>query len=908
MQYVGRTRAHMLLLTIAGLLFSPLSVYAQQNDDDEGVGEIEEIEEITVTGFRGLNRSAIEAKRRGVGVTDSISLDTVGLLPDLTAVQVAQRIPGVSTVGAFGVNNDRSGDNAESIVIRGIDSSFNLVTLDGVPIAVASEAIASGASRSSSIDHVPPSAIGRFEVVKTLGADQIPQALSGQLNLVTRSAFDAGRSLSTRYTVGDNSTSGEFFDAQGSNTRAEVTFTNVFGATDNIGFVGALSYQNFYSSNLEEKPGSRGDGYRYYDATGTLTGIFSDSTGQVAARRNQFFLFENQRERLSANAKIEFLPSEDTDASIYLGYFSENEEENRSEQLFSGEPVSTPPANQTATSGDWPLADANASAVWQPQDRETFVLTGVVDHSFSDTAELSTRLSWSEATSDLPRVMSSFTAGNDAGFAFGYDTSSGRPVLHFVDPAYASDPNNFRENYIRDRQFDSEQEVFYFDIDFSNNFRGDGWGYQVGATFTARNQFFNQDYEEGDVDTATTELTPFLIGETSGYDASSIPFFIYDPRQHLAAWNAGGRPITNDRSDNAIQDDFDLDEEILAPFVQASFGNDQSTVTAGLRYESAEIEVDNFRRDNALDDDPDDAARFVPNKVTSDYGELLPSILWTYDINEDWLLRAGYGRTLGRPDFEHYATQESISVDDFAGTASVRRGNPDIQPRIADNYDLSLEHYFDEGAGLFSVALFYKDVQDMIFVGNVDDDNFVFEGATYNARLTQPLNLSDAKLSGIELSFVKDFADFPSPWNGFIARGNATFIDGQVTIPTDAGESATELRTIDSFFNQPETIVNLGLSYETERFNFNIAYNWVDDYAVRLDGQFSSYDVIQDARSQIDVQLRVRLSDTWFMTAEVQNLTEENRVSQRPFGLLAQDTQVGRIFWLGVGWTPNISK
>ena len=905
MQDVGHTRAHTLLLTIAGLLFSPLSVYAQQNDDDEGV---DEIETITVTGIRRLNRSAIDAKRQSVGVTDSVSLDTVGLLPDLTAVQVAQRIPGVSTVGAFGVNNDRSGDNAESIVIRGIDSSFNLVTLDGVPIAVASEAIASGASRSSSIDHIPPSAIGRFEVVKTLGAHQIPQALSGQLNLVTRSAFDADRALSTRFTVGDNSTSGDFFDDQGNNTRAEMTFTNVFGANDNIGFVGALSYQNFYSSNLEEKPGSRGDGYRYYDATGTLTTIFSDSTGLVAARRNQFFLFENQRERLGANAKFEFRPRDNTDASIYLGYFSEDEEENRYEQLFSGERVGTPPANQTGTSGDWPLGDANASAVWQPQDRETFVLTGVLDHSFSDTAEVSIRLSWSEATSDLPRVMSSFTAGNDPGFAFGYDTSSGRPVLDFVDPAYASDPNSFGENYIRDRQFDSMQEVFYLDIYFSNNFLGDGWGYQIGAALTDRNQFFNQDYEEGDVDAATTELAPFLIGETSGYDASSIPFFIYDPRQHLAAWNAAGRPITNDRSDNAIQDDFDLDEQIIAPFAQVSFGNDQSTVTAGLRYESAEIDVDNFLRDNDLDDDPNDAARFVPNKATSDYEELLPSILWTYGINDDWLLRAGYGRTLGRPDFEHYATRESISVDDFAGTASVRRGNPDIKPRIAGNYDLSLEYYFDEGAGLFSVALFYKDVQDMIFVGNTNEDAFVFEGATYEARITQPLNLSDAKLSGIELSFVKDFSDRPAPWNGFIARGNVTFVDGEVTIPTHIGESATELRTIESFFNQPETILNLGLGYETERFSINIAYNWVDEYAVRLDGQFSSYDVIQDDRSQIDVQMRVRLSDTWFITAEVQNLTEEDRVSQRPFGLLAQDTKVGRIAWLGFGWTPNISK
>ena len=893
---------------ICGTVFVSAPLNAQQAFEQKSV----ELEEIVVTGIKSLSRSSIEHKRNSVGVVDSVSQDTFGLLPDLTAVQVAQRIPGISTVGATGVTNDRSGDNAESIVIRGIDSSFNIVTLDRVPIAVASEAIAGGASRSATIELIPPSAIGRFEIAKTLGADQIAQALSGQLNLVSRSAFDSGRSLSTRLAVGDNSTSGEWLDNQDPNSRAEITYTDIFGQNEQFGIVAALSYQNFYSTNFEEKPGAIGNAYRFYKpggngAPGAETNIIADSNGFPAARRNQFFIFENQRERISGNVKLEFQPNDDTYASIYAGYFIEDEDERRWEQWVGGYPSNIAPDNQTATTGTWTDGGVQYGSVFQPQKRETFMVTGAFDHQLGDTSRISSRLSYSEAISDLPRVMSAFFL-RDPGYAFSYDTSSERPVVSFTDPAFAADPNSNTESYIRDRQFDSKQKVLYFDLKYGDNFQGfdNGWGYQVGIAYTDRNQFFNQDYEQGRVDNTTIEIDDFLIGTTSGYDPANVPFFLTDPLAHLAAWNAAGRPITSDRSDNSLQDDFDLGEEIIAPFAQFSYRGEKFLLTGGVRYENADIAVDNFVRELSLPKITEDADQFVPASLSSDYDLLLPSLLLTYNISDDIVLRTAYGRTLGRPDYEHYATQESIGAPDVPnGTISITRGNHNIEPRISDNYDLSLEYYFDDGASQLSAALFYKDIQDMIFVTTEEVPDFVVDGAPYLATISQSTNLSDAFVWGLELSFVKDFATtLPAPWDALLLRGNITFLEGELKIPTL--DNLSGIRSTDGFLNQPETIANFSIGYDTDRFGFQVAYNWTDEYKVTLDTNYAYRDVIQEARGQLDAQLRIRVSDSWTIIAEGQNLTEEERLSERPFGLVAQDTEVGRILWLGVGWSLDM--
>ena len=88
--------------------------------------------------------------------------------------------------------------------------------------------------------------------------------------------------------------------------------------------------------------------------------------------------------------------------------------------------------------------------------------------------------------------------------------------------------------------------------------------------------------------------------------------------------------------------------------------------------------------------------------------------------------------------------------------------NPGLLPWSADNYDVTLEYYTDQG-GVFSAGVFRKQVAN--FFGNVDrpstpqelaDAGVVPDGQSWETRTT--VNIGSARIDGIELSFNQSLA------------------------------------------------------------------------------------------------------------------------------------------------------
>ena len=891
------------LALTAGLGLGSAAFAQDASDEADAV-----MDTIVVTGFATANRDAIAAKRASDGILDAASADQIGLLPDLDITQVAQRIPGLSVISTFGVTNDRSSDDTEAVVIRGLDPNFNLVTVDGVPIASTDED-----DRRTKTSIIPPSVVGRVEAVKTLTADLDPHGLSGQLDLVTVSAFDRDEPfLSTRFSIGENSTAGELVDDQGQDLRADVVFSTKFGDQDQFGFVAAGSYHEFFSTNYEEKPGARDDTYLILDET----------TGFISSRRNQIFAFEDERERISGILKFEYQPSDATDLSLFYGRFEETEDEKRWEYLANGDD-DEPLLNATATTGTWSEGRVEYGFVDQPEKTTVDILTAKGSHRFGDKSEIHGVLSYSQAEVDVIRNMSKLRPGSNADGAFSYDISSGRPRLSFVNDDAVNDLSRYTSSYIRARNQAISQDLTYGEVNYDWNFdsSSSGFGFNIGASATLRDQSFDREYREGDVyntvgcteadvtDCPPATLDQFALSTTLPGLGPDVRFALMDDAAFRAAWADQGEPITNDRTDNSIRDDYTMTEDAYALFAQSVYRGDRFTVRGGLRFDTTEIDVDLFARDRSLDDDPNDAAEYVPVSRSSEYDYLLPSLIASYDLTENVILRGGYGRTIGRPSFDDYASGESIGVPDLEeGTVSISRGNPDLEPRVSDNFDVSLEYYFDDGVSLLSAAVFYKDVQDMIFVQEQIIENFELDGALLTARVEQPVNANAAKISGIELSLRKDFANtLPPPFDGFIVNANMTFLDGEVTLVDADGGT----RTLDAWEKQPEFIGNLQVAYEKGPFGAKVAYNYVDEYLNDVNEESADFDIYREGRSEIDLQARYQLTDAIKLVAEVQNLTEESVTSVRsgPFdGLLAQETEKGRRVWLGFTWTPGLGR
>nr|WP_321440549.1 TonB-dependent receptor [uncultured Hyphomonas sp.] len=888
-------------------LYAPARAQTTETDDGDLVQET-----VLVTGYAAANRDSIEAKRDSDLVIDAISQDDIGLLPDLTISDVARRIPGVTTVSVDGVAGTRSVNSEQNVVIRGLSPDFNLTTFDGVPIASTSEN-----SRAANLSIFPPTVVRRIEATKTLTSDLNPHGLSGQLNLVTTSAFDRDEAFfSSRFSMGRDSTADKGPSDGGNDLRGSAVYSTAFGDNDQFGIVASGSYEQFYYSSYDNRAGGATDTYLFYSDDTTSDDredFFEGSVGYPAARQNQLYVFDGEKERASGVLKLEYAPHGTTYASLFLGVFYQNEEETRYEYQEIGDPKSRP-LDQTPASGTWARGQVDRGYVYQPEESLTTVVTGKFQHDFGGHRELDLVGSFSHADVDVIRNMSKFQAGYSADTAFSYEFVRGRPQIDFANPDVVNDLTRYENNYIRERSQDIEQDLFYLSAAYADNFEAgsQGFGYRVGASFTDSSQDFDRGYIEGDVFDANGDLVTmdnYVLDNTRTGNDRDVIFYFIDDQKLRADWLAQGQTITNDRSDNAVRDDYSLSEQIMAAYGQLSWRTERMSILAGFRYDRTEADVSLYARDDRLDDDPDDAAQYVPLSRSTDYDFLLPSIIGSFDLTDNAVLRVGYSRTIGRPTYGQISQQERYGDPDLnIGVISVSRGNPDLKPLVSDNFDLSGEYYFDSNQSMVSLAAFYKEVSDLIYKQKVIDPNFVYEGNTLKATISQPINATDASIYGLEFSVRKDFSDtLPAPLDGLVLDANITWIGSEFAFINSEGDE----RDPGGWEDQPELLANVQLSYEKGPFGAKIGYNYVGSFLSSiLADEGDIYDMYRDPRDVWDTQVRYNLTDSLRLVAEIQNLTEEGVDFTRDipgYGeLYGASVERGRTVWLGFSWTPGL--
>jgi len=170
-KFVSRKLIAGLLATSA--LSAPALAFAQDTTT---------VDAVVITGQREAQRAAIAVKREAFAVSDVVSADDIGKLPDHNTAAALRRIPGISVMEDQG--------EPRFPVIRGLRSTYNRTTIDGALVASVDES-----DRTVPMDIVPSVMAGRLEVIKTVTPENDGNAIGGVINVTTRSAFDAGRPL-----------------------------------------------------------------------------------------------------------------------------------------------------------------------------------------------------------------------------------------------------------------------------------------------------------------------------------------------------------------------------------------------------------------------------------------------------------------------------------------------------------------------------------------------------------------------------------------------------------------------------------------------------------------------------------------------------------------------------------------
>lgn len=896
------------LIPAATFLCQPvLAQEADEKDADEA---------IVVTGYKAANRAAIEAKRNSDVVLDSISQDDIGRLPDLNIVESARRITGLSTVG--GLDPTKNRDIYQRVTIRGLDPRYNLITVDGVPLASSEWTV-----RGARLEQFPNSLVSRIEAIKTITAQYDPHGLGGQLNIVSRSAFDApsGRFIVTNASIGQNTSAGDFLAKSQPNVRIDATGSFVFGAENNFGLTVSAEYQKLFSSAFSELPGdTNGNGWTYFTAAGVQTPFASLSRdGILVAVRPQDFRFDNERSRIGLNGKFEHSFGTASQVSLFAGYYRDEDQEFRAEVLTG---PGGAPTNVTATGGTFLAGNLQQGIVEQPQVRETYLVTAKGNFALTDNLVLNLTGSYSQASYDEQRIFDKWASTvapgrvastNSAPFGYTYNLVDGSPRATHFDRDRGTNPANYQLLYVRDIFRLADAQLYYGSGELAWNTSPDdrGFGVRTGVALTTNIQEFAVQYNELTAANAAAQaqiggLTNFIFDDRfMSRDHAVTPYLIIDPtrvREFVAA-NPALFLATDQRANN-FADDFRDKEAIIAPYLQGLFRSDSFTLTAGLRYDSTEIVIDTFQVPTLAG-----STQYEPVSRTSSYDFLLPSVLATYNFTEDMRLTAGFSKTIGRPDFAQYAARTTFGIGSLPGTLTINTGNPDLQPREALNYDLSYEYYLPNG--LFSLAVFHKDIRNEIFTGTEAGDPTTFQGVLYpDVTINTPLNSGTAAITGVEIGYTQDSFGFLPDWlSGLGVNANFTLLDGSFELPMSrnaVAQGAAPIRQTSGLIQQPEYIANLTAFYNNGPFEARVSYNRIGRALQQANQDTPERDLFQEPRSQLDVQLRVALKSNFDVVFQGQNITEEQFIVRQGPGraYLNNAFPVGAIYWIGVSWRP----
>ena len=189
----------------------------------------------------------------------------------------------------------------------------------------------------------------------------------------------------------------------------------------------------------------------------------------------------------------------------------------------------------------------------------------------------------------------------------------------------------------------------------------------------------------------------------------------------------GGTGIDFEDIDSEIDSnvaDFVFDEDILSAYAMATWDMARGSFSAGVRVEETDLDnrgniVELIEEDqNGPGDPAEDAVVITPIAASNSYTDVLPSANIRFEFSDRVVGRASIFRSVVRPRVEEVAYR--VEIEDGEGAL----GNPDLDPFRAWNFDASVAFYPTE-LSVVSIGMFYKQIEDFIFVQQIDDYDFL---------------------------------------------------------------------------------------------------------------------------------------------------------------------------------------
>jgi iron complex outermembrane receptor protein len=762
------------------------------------------LQEIVVTGIRQSMEGALNIKRFSDTIVDAIVASQIGKLPDVTAIDALQRIPGIQV-------SRQLGEGGGTVNIGGsvINSGYEI---RGLPYAETTlngrEVFSATGARTLNLEDIPSSMLAGIEVYKDPTASLIAGGLAGTVNLRTHRPFDFSRpqlDLSAGETYGDLiGTAKPNFNVLGSDTWHT-----------GIGKVGALLDFSYHERAYRE------DGATNNSIATNKTAV----PGQTIQYTNGVYntMFVGDRHRIGFDGVLQWQPTDDlqTYAEVSSEDFTWAQHQYTfysnqgggtilpgSVSLFPGtnDVSSMTITNAMAsTVGAWRTVEDvnrqyNLHARWSPGQ---WIVAG--DLSYTSATERLNNPAVDIGTTIPTLTQSTSASGITTSSVPGFDLTN---IANFND----STASNYHSYYYDTEQhFRGGETAATLDVTYDLQ-HGFLTSVQSGLRFADRKDAFNQWSTFGAITSAAIQanaasfnnvpLSPFFSAISSG---PVIPAYtVFNPGQlHFDQGGVQQAFGIKPPVDNGSQD-YHVDERTYAGYVQLNFaGNVGLPMTGNV---GVRLVHHTDRMTGEL------ASGGVYSPAVFSHGEVdpLPSLNLTFKLLRDLQWRIAASKVIAYPDFSQI--RPSISLLPAQGAAS--GGNPSLKPTTATQFDTSLEYYFQPGAAL-TADVFYKSIHDF-WLSETQQNAFTIGGVNYN--LTGAVDGGNATIKGAEFGYQQFFRNLPGLLSGLGVAANYTYI--KAAAPTAVAGVST---TLPGLSNNSYNLIGI---YEKGPVSFRVAYNW----------------------------------------------------------------------------------
>ena len=351
-----------------------------------------------------------------------------------------------------------------------------------------------------------------------------------------------------------------------------------------------------------------------------------------------------------------------------------------------------------------------------------------------------------------------------------------------------------------------------------------------------------------------------------------------DPESAFTAENIGSDGFQFEEITRQT-DNYGAFSRLHAAYGMADMPLSSSTrLLAGARLEHSRMNVSTFELFN-----PDQ----VPVEAELDKLDLLPALALTQSLSEKMQLRAGYARTVSRPEFREMSP---ATFNDVTGGRQTF-GNPELSRATIDHLDLRWELYPRPGESI-SIAGFAKRFTQPV-------ESIVVVSAQHSVTYD---NADAATNLGLELEGRKRLDALGPALDALYVAGNVALIQSRVDLGDNAGIQTSDVRALQG---QSPFVVNTQVGWDDPEgpLGFTVLYNVFGTRITEV-GALGAPDTYDLPAHRLDATARLALGKGFSLGLMGRNLLDLP-VRSAQGALVTESRRQGWSTGLSLNWRPE---